>query len=266
MRQWRLIYDHPTTGAMNMAVDEAILSAVSSGKSLPTLRLYAWWPPCLSLGYGQKSSDVDFKRLAAQGWDIVRRPTGGRAILHGDEVTYCVTLPIDDPLAAGSVIDSYRRISHALVAGLRGMGLQAQAEQRSERIRSNGPVCFETPSHYEITVQGRKLIGSAQARRKQGILQHGSLPLYGDLARICDTLVYPDETAREQAKAQVRGRAITLAEALGKGVDWQATADGLVQGFAETFRIEFETGILSAIEQAQALQRVSNQPGIFDHA
>lgn len=88
MRQWRLINDFPAFGTRNMAVDEAILQSVTDGRALPTLRLYRWNPPCLSLGYGQKSSDVDFARAAALGWDVVRRPTGGRAILHTDEVTY----------------------------------------------------------------------------------------------------------------------------------------------------------------------------------
>src|SRR6185295_7261954 len=95
MRQWRLIYDLPTTGAANMAADEAVLQAVSAGESMPTLRLYGWSPPCLSLGYGQKTRDVDFERIAANGWDVVRRPTGGRAILHVDELTYSVSLPAD---------------------------------------------------------------------------------------------------------------------------------------------------------------------------
>ena len=101
MTYWRLIYTLPTCGPWNMAVDESILEHIYRGKSVPTLRLYAWEPPCLSLGYAQSFSDVDMTRLKQRGWDIVRRATGGRAILHTDELTYSVTAPADEPRVAG---------------------------------------------------------------------------------------------------------------------------------------------------------------------
>src|SRR5690606_2640196 len=160
MRQWRLINDCPTTGAHNMAVDDAILTAVARGDAPPTLRFYDWSPPCLSLGYAQKSADADLTRLAAAGWDVVRRPTGGRAILHIDELTYSVAVPEDHPLASGGIVDSYRRISAALLAGLQRLGAQVDARPREGSLRGAGPVCFEIASHYEITVNGRKLVGS----------------------------------------------------------------------------------------------------------
>jgi lipoate-protein ligase A len=196
-----------------MAVDAAILEAVSAGDALPTLRLYGWERPCVSLGYGQHVGDVDLEQLNARGWDIVRRPTGGKAILHTDELTYSVALPIEHPLAQGGVVESYREISKALLAALRTLGTNPQADRKTEGGEIS-VVCFETPSHYEITVNGKKLVGSAQVRRKAGVLQHGTLPLYGDIARICDVLQYEDEDAREQARRQVRERATTLAEAL----------------------------------------------------
>ena len=237
--QWRLIYDSPTTGVRNMAVDEAILSAVSAGSQPPTLRLYGWQPACLSLGYGQRLSDVDFDRLRAFGWDVVRRPTGGRAILHADELTYSVTLPAGHPLADGGVVDSYRRLSAALMAALVLLGARGAPARRDGPSGASGPVCFETPAHYEITVNGRKLVGSAQIRRRGGILQHGSLPLMGDVARICDALAYPDDERREQARSRVRRRAITVADAVGADVSWRTAADALVAGFQSAFGIVF---------------------------
>ncbi len=243
MRQWRLMYDYPTDGQHNMAIDEAILTSVGAGNSPPTLRLYRWDPPCISLGYGQKAVDVDFERAALCDWDVVRRPTGGRAILHTDELTYSVALPVHEDLAAGSIIDSYRRISGALVVGLEMLGLTPEADRRAERGIASGPVCFETPSHYEITFNGRKLVGSAQMRRQTGLLQHGSLPLCGDVTRLCDALVYPDETAREQAKKLVRARAITLEDALGQRIEWQSAADAITQGFASMFDIDFTVSV-----------------------
>jgi lipoyl(octanoyl) transferase len=253
MRQWRLLYDPPMLGADNMATDDAILQSVIAGKSLPTLRFYSWSPPCLSLGYGQKETDVDFARLQARGWEVVRRPTGGRAILHTDELTYSVTLPADHPLAKMEIVESYRRISEALMKGLERIGAQPHSERASkESLRNAGAVCFEIPSHYEITVDGRKLIGSAQTRRRGGVLQHGSLPLEGDLARICDALAYDREIERDAARVKVHERALTLEKALGRRIDWDTAADAICEGFQEVFEIEFQMGDLSDEEKQDA--------------
>jgi lipoate-protein ligase A len=250
MRQWRLIYDLPMEGRNNMAVDEAILDAVCVHQSPPTLRLYAWTPACLSLGYGQSPFDVDRQRLDKMGWDVVRRPTGGKAILHTDELTYSVSLPADHPLAQGGILESYQRISRALMAALSGLGLRTRSEKQADDTKEAGAVCFEVPSHYEITADSRKLIGSAQTRRKAGLLQHGSLPLTGDIARICDVLAYPDEVSREVGRQAVRARAITLAEALGHAVDWYTAADALAWGFETALDIAFDVG-LSELTEAE---------------
>jgi lipoate-protein ligase A len=235
-----------------MAVDEAILAS-----GIPTLRLYRWQPMCLSLGYGQRSRDADLARLAERGWDLVRRPTGGRAILHGDELTYSLSLPADEPLAKLSIIESYRRISAALLAALESLGAQPHAERADSDLQAGAeppisPVCFETPSHYEITVDGRKLVGSAQVRRKNGVLQHGTLPLAGDITRICDVLAYADEDGRLAAKADVRAHALTLEEALGKAIDWQTAADAVASAFTAVFEVDFAEGGLSSAEEAEA--------------
>ncbi len=243
-----------------MAIDDAILTV---GQQLPTLRFYAWQPPCLSLGYGQRAADVDFVRLAAAGWDVVRRPTGGRAILHTDELTYSLILPADDPISEGGILPSYRRIRCALTAGLKRLGVTPDPDTDSAAV-SAGPVCFNSPGRYEITVNGRKLIGSAQARRRGGVLQHGSLPLFGDLARICDALTYPDEAARELGRAQVRAHATTLAAVLRvTHVDWTAAADALASGFAEVFDVTFGGGLsqLSPAERDTADRLVADVYG-----
>ncbi|MAS34598.1 MAG: hypothetical protein CL610_11355 [Anaerolineaceae bacterium] len=249
MRQWRLIYDLPTPGTRNMAIDEALLM---TNPVQPVLRLYRWMPFCLSLGYGQRSREADRQRLADRGWDLVRRPTGGRAILHGDELTYSLVLPADHPLAAGGVLPSYQRISEALVRSLREMVTELDASQQDNNTAS-GPVCFDVPSHYELTVQGRKLVGSAQVRRKSGILQHGTIPLHGDIGRICDVLAYTNEADRETARQHVRQRATTLGEALRhQRVNWESVADSIARGFASTFGIEWVPGTLTDAEQETA--------------
>ena len=259
MRQYRLIYDQPTTGAKNMAVDEAIMSAVASGDSPPTLRLYAWDPPCLSLGYGQSWRDADIDRTHALGWHIVRRITGGRAILHTDELTYSIAVPLDHPLAQGTIIESYRRISQALIATLKQFGMIPQADKKADRTKVNGPVCFEVPSHYEITTgDGRKLVGSAQGRRRGVILQHGSMPLTGDIARICNALYFESEAERDTAKSQVRSHAATLTDALnGQHISWEHAANALAYGFAETFDATLIEDSLTPqeIDHAEQLER-----------
>ena len=113
---WRLIESDALQGPMNMAIDEALLESVGAGRSLPVLRLYRWSPPCISIGYAQNGADVDHLTLNEHGWDWVRRPTGGRAILHTDELTYSVIAPPDEPRVAGSLLESYRRILSGFTA------------------------------------------------------------------------------------------------------------------------------------------------------
>lgn len=232
-----------------MSADEAILESVGAGEQPPTLRLYAWQPACLSLGIGQKASDADGEALARHGWDMVRRPTGGRAILHVDELTYSLSLPADHPLAAADIVTSYRQISTALMEALQTLGAAPHSERRTQPADKHaGPVCFEVPSHYEITIEGRKLVGSAQMRRKSGLLQHGTLPLYGDITRICDALYYEDEATREAARHTVHSRAATLEEALGRRVSWDEAATAVIDGFRKAFDITFTESAISPSE------------------
>jgi lipoate-protein ligase A len=227
-----------------MALDEAILEAVGRGESLPTLRFYAWDPPCVSLGVAQPFRDVDLKRLRTKRWDLVRRSTGGRAILHTDELTYAVIAPIDNPHLAGGVLESYRHLSAGLVAGLQHMGMSVEIEsekQLTEEERGN-PVCFQAPSAYEITVGQRKLIGSAQVRRRFGILQHGTLPLKGDITRICEVLQFDSEEGRTSAADALRSRAATVEDLLDKPLSWEKAAQAMSAGFQQALDLQFELG------------------------
>jgi len=250
--QWRMIIDPAYDGATNMAIDEAILESVGRGDVPPTLRLYRWEPACLSLGYAQKSADVDEARLAARGWHIVRRMTGGRAILHTDELTYSVALPLAHSLIEGTIVDSYRRISGALLNALQHIGIDPHADKRESPAKSVGPVCFEVPSDYEITASGKKLVGSAQVRKAEMALQHGSLPLCGDVSRICDALVFPTDEARETARERVLRRATTLYEALGRVITWEQAAQAVRDAFAATFALAFAESSLSPVEAQRA--------------
>lgn len=263
--RYRLLLTDPADGATNMAIDEALLLSVAAGESPPTLRFFAWTPPCLSLGYAQPIEDADLKRIANLGFDLVRRPTGGRAILHTDELTYSIITPQTDPRVAGGIVESYRRLSEGLMRGLMILGAEVRNDkvftaENKEREREKekedsalsansavkeNPVCFIAPSNYEITANGKKLIGSAQARKRGMVLQHGSLPLTGDIARICEALVFENETAREEAKRQVRARATTLESALGRAVSWEEAAEAMKAGLAETLTLDLEPAPLT---------------------
>jgi lipoate-protein ligase A len=242
-----LIRSPGADGATNMAVDEAILRAVAAGGVPPTLRFYAWDPPVLSLGRGQGVEDVDREAVSAAGYDLVRRPTGGQAILHIDELTYSVVAPEREPRVIGGVVESYRRLSRGLVRGLELLGVEdIVADERVENRNTEGPVCFEVPSDYEITVEGKKLVGSAQMRARGAVLQHGAVPLHGDIARICPLLsAHPDP-------ARVRARATTVSGAVDRHVDWEEAAEALARGFAEALNLRLEPGELTEEERARA--------------
>jgi lipoate-protein ligase A len=241
---WRLIRSAAADGATNMAIDEAILRAIAAGTAPPTLRFYAWEPATVSLGRAQAAADVDRDAVRESGFGLVRRPTGGKAILHVDELTYSVVAPQEEPRVSGSVVESYRRVSTGLVKGLENLGVvDARADRGVAGGPANGPVCFEVPSHYEITSGGRKLVGSAQMRSHGVVLQHGAVPLHGDIARICAVLSgRPD-------RERVRARATTLREALDREVTWDEAVGAMMLGFSQALHLRLVPGELAAMEQ-----------------
>jgi len=169
-----------------MALDEVLLQAVASAESLPVLRFYRWRPATISLGYGQSvTADVDLEVCRQAGLDVVRRSTGGRAVLHDHEVTYAVIAPLHTGLFGGSVLDCYRVISDVLQQTLVKLGLPAKlvpGKPRGGQQNAIKAVCFSAPSQYELVIDGRKVAGSAQKRHGQAFLQHGSIPIEMDLA------------------------------------------------------------------------------------
>lgn len=251
---WRLIKSAPAPGSWNMAVDEALLESTREGKAPPTLRLFAWEPACLSLGYAQEFTDVDMERLNARGWEVVRRTTGGRAIVHTDELTYSVTGADNEPRLAGDILTSYLRLSTAILAALENLGLAVETHQKEqvEKRPMADPVCFEVPSNYEMTINGKKLVGSSQARKKGGVLQHGVLPLYGDLTRITEVLVFDSEEARSRTAERLLQRASNVEMALGYQVTWDQAAKAFETGFSRTLNITFEPGELTPEELTRA--------------
>jgi lipoyl(octanoyl) transferase len=247
---WRLIVERePRTAAENMALDEAIMDAVAEGAAPPTLRFYQWAPPGLSLGKRQPLSGVDLTACERDGVDVARRATGGFAILHTDELTYSVATIPDDPRAAGAILDAYRSLSEGLLAGLLRLGVAAVMSPVVPGGTHNASAaCFEVPSAYEITAGDYKLIGSAQTRPAGRVLQHGSLPLHGDIARVVAYLAFASEGERAALAAQLRARATTLSALLGRPVAFAEAAEALGAGFAEALDLELVPGAITADE------------------
>jgi lipoate-protein ligase A len=253
---WRLLVGAPAGGAWNMAVDEVLLDGVAAGTTPPTLRFYEWTPPCLSLGYFQPFDVVDVDGCRALGVEVVRRPTGGRAILHDRELTYSVTLPASLLGHDGGVLPSYYRLSLALQDGLRRLGVPASlAPESASSSAEHGPVCFDRPSAHEILFDGRKLVGSAQMRREGGLLQHGSILIEPRIDKVTACLRLPDRAGARSLEDGVAG----LAEL---GVTHPARiAAAIAAAFAAGFGVGLVEGPLRPDEEvaARALARSKYQ-------
>ncbi|MBE0426141.1 MAG: lipoate--protein ligase family protein [Nitrospirae bacterium] len=184
---WRFIDSGICGAAYNMAIDEAIAVSVRKEIMPPTLRIYGWDTLAVSIGYFQKSGEIDVEYCSGKNIPIVRRATGGRAILHGEGVTYSFSVKtISGPFSKG-LIDSYKKISTALISSLSKIGLSAEIAMNRKNPRSLqaidrkiNPLCFNSVSYCEITVNDTKIIGSAQKRWTDGLLQQGTIPFSVD--------------------------------------------------------------------------------------
>jgi lipoate-protein ligase A len=245
-----------------MAVDEAVAQAVAEGVAPPTLRFYAWEPPCVSLGRHQPLAAVDTRRCAELGYDIVRRPTGGRAILHTDELTYSLAATPSHPLMNGLVLDVYLRLAAGLVEGLRRLGVEAEPAPGTSRPGADvSAACFEVPSAYEIITRGKKLLGSAQSRRSGFVLQHGSLPLTGDLARLIECLVLPSETDRDNLRCSLTEHATTLERAAGRFISFEEAGEAMAAGFESALGMELLPGDLTETEKVRSFEMARDKYG-----
>ncbi len=242
-----------------MAVDEALLAEQSPGAA-PVLRFYGWVPPAVSLGYFQvPEEEINFDGLKNIGATWVRRATGGRAVLHDDEVTYA--LAIREELLPGTVTESYRVVSEALVAGLQTIGVQACVAPHSEvgRQGKGSAACFDAPSWYEVVCEGRKLVGSAQVRKNGAILQHGSIPLTFDVDRLMSCLHVGSASARDRVARVLRTKAAGLADVLGHRPSAEAVCAALVFGFEAVLGVRCVSSQLTPEENDAARLLVQNK-------
>lgn len=238
MTSWNLILDDSLDGSTNMAIDAALLQEVENSPEPRTfVRLYRWSRPTVSLGRNQKiESAVDAAFCAKQGIDVVHRPTGGRAVLHDDELTYAVASN-DHTCFGDTIYANYKSVSEALCAGLNRLGVPAtlvpETRRLQQKVGESDLPCFMSPSRYELAVKGRKVVGSAQRRLKRSFLQHGSMPIS------CDREVLARATGMTNA-APLYNEMAGLAEFLAVRPDLDEVIDALVRGFEERFKIRFQ--------------------------
>ena len=249
---WRVVLDEPLPGIENMARDAAVLErAEKSSRPFTTLRFYRWIIPTLSLGNKQdaaKTADLDFCRT--NGIDIVRRPTGGGAVLHHLELTYSIVSNDKNHFPHQNILENYLLIAQALCRGLKLLDVPAeivehsQVNERHDNYIQNPVPCFSSPSHYELLVKGKKIIGSAQKRLKSAFLQHGSIPNQFDWALQAGSMKAKVEPLREAMTC--------ISEHTSTVPGYRNLVEAFIQGFAESFHVKVSLAPLDAAELAES--------------
>jgi lipoate-protein ligase A len=247
-RSWRLIVDGDLAGAHNMARDVAMLEAVAADGAPPTLRLYGWDPPCLSLGRHQGVEAADLNFCRREGIDVVRRPTGGRALLHHLELTYAVVAPLGTGPLPRALQDAYRTICGALLRAMQSLGVGAELTGGEINLELPGPKttvpCFEAPAGGEVVVASRKLVGSAMRAHGGAVLQHGAILIGWDARLQAGSMGLADD-------GDLRSHVTTLDDELGRPVGREELEDAVARSFSEVLAVRLEADCLTAAEGAR---------------
>lgn len=244
---WRFIDSGHCSPAFNMALDEVLLEWQSRNEIPPTVRFYGWDPPTLSIGYFQKvEKEINMEAVRKYGLGFVRRPTGGRGVLHDKELTYSVIVSEEHQNMPKTVTEAYRVISEGILEGFKLLGLEAYfaiPKTDEERVGLKNPhsaVCFDTPSWYELVVEGRKVAGSAQTRQKGVILQHGSILLDLDETMLFNLFNYPNERVKDRLKRNFKNKAVAINALRNNPVTNEEAKAAFKQGFEQGLNIHLE--------------------------
>ena len=254
---WRVLSHQASDGPQNMAVDEAIARSVGAGQAPPTVRFYAWRPPTVSLGCLQRADGAIAAAACRRlGVAVVRRPTGGRAVLHDRELTYSLCLPLDDVWGRLTVAESFRLASQGLLVGLRRLGVPAVLAEGNGDPRTSGgtEACFQLRRLPAILAGGRKLLGSAQRRWHAVLLQHGSLLVDVDLEM--HQSVFPTWT-RGGAENGVTGLTAILSQVPPRS----ALESALLGGWHEVLGVVWQPAELTVREREEAERLVGMRYG-----
>ncbi|MBP1968479.1 lipoate-protein ligase A [Virgibacillus natechei] len=233
-KEWGFLNTGFHNAAVNMALDEALLNWHSKGEIPPTLRLYGWKVPSLTVGHFQKAEkSIDFNALEKHGCQYVRRLTGGSAVLHDNELTYSLVISEQDPSLPKSVKEAYYVLSKGVLEGYKNLGIQADyAIPEKKRNKDRTAICFEKPASYEMVVDGKKISGNAQTRKKGVLLQHGSIPMSIDAEMLFDMFLFPSEAIKQRKRESFEKKAITIDQLTNQ----KHTYDMMTVAFKEGFR------------------------------
>lgn len=239
---WYFIDSGMKKPAFNMAFDEVLINWHSRGLIPPVLRFYGWEPAGLSLGKFQKTTGrIDIEEAFARGIDIVRRPTGGLAVLHDKELTYSLVVSEKNEKISPSIIDTYRVLSQGVLEGYRNLGIQAELAIPEGPIGKTGTaVCFEEASWYELEIEGKKAAGSAQNRQKGVVLQHGSVPMEMNIDKLYDLFIFPNEKVKNKARNGFLQKAVFINDILGRSTTLDEVREAFKAGFMKGLDIELE--------------------------
>lgn len=259
MRAGQLFPRYNQPGCFQMALDRAL---TTTPLFKPLLRFYTWHPWTLSLGFHQKIDNSLLQRAEQADIPVVRRDTGGRAVLHAEELTYSFILPVTDPLAEAGLLPLYHNINCALLKGFTALGVAGTQASEPTNLRQHyrsaaSDICFSSSVQSEIVFGGRKLVGSAQRRFSRTVLQHGSILLGQAHERIVDLLF--EEQEREAALQVIRSRSISLGEIVEEPPDLQQLCSALTGGFATQFELQFE----ETLPAPELLTQVESQRAAF---
>lgn len=262
MEQWYFINSGPSSPSFNMALDEALLTWHSENRIPPVIRFYEWSPATLSIGYFQKVyKDIDLESVKKLGLGFVRRPTGGRAVLHEAELTYSIIVTEQHPKMPATVTEAYRILSEGLLLGFQQLGLQANfsipdtEEKQQDLKKPKSAVCFDAPSWYELVVEGKKVAGSAQTRQKGVILQHGSILLELDEEKLLSVFKFQSDDQKEKMKQKLPEKAVAINQLMKHPVTIKNCVDAFKKGFEEALDIELVPYNLTE-EQIQFVRKI----------
>lgn len=257
-QEWLFIDTGKAPASFNMALDEALLNWHSEGLIPPVIRFYGWEPAALSIGYFQKvKQEIDMEAVKKLGLGFVRRPTGGRGVLHEHELTYSIIVSERYPDMPETVTEAYRVLSEGLLEGFRNLGLDAYfsiPESETEKADLKKPksaVCFDAPSWYEMVVAGKKVAGSAQTRQKGVILQHGAILIDLDAEKLLSVFKFKDEASKERMRKKIPEKAVSINSLLEEGVTAEQCVPAFRTGFEKALAIRLTPYELSESQLAE---------------
>lgn len=262
MSIWRFLNTGIQDGFHNMAIDEVLATKSVPHDKRSVFRIYRWHPYAISLGYNQDPNDLDLEKCKHDGIDVVRRPTGGRAVLHAEEITYSVIVPKDSELYNSDVLTTYNSISQGILKGLHLSGVKAELVERlpetaeSSTAYKNRIPCFSRSAKYEIVYQDKKLVGSAQRRYENSILQHGSLLVGSFHLRLGDYIAALKGARAEKFKHALEEKTICIAQIISAKINYDKIIWALKTGFQESFKLDFLEGQLTPQENAEVKKLV----------